>query len=397
MLPLRAIPTRKGTSLRSIACSGLTRLPVRFLLKHLGLNINGQTLREHAEPWADGGVAARSMRRSTTGLPKPYVSRELTCGCPGLETLKAGKLVGRGSVIAGKPKYVANFRADWVQHMKDWLADEEIPLKPEVEDKHISFAYWNVLRRRISRRPRTVEKSKEFTLPKKIPEGFDDVVACFERGHDVNVFRSRGALDATLDEFHDKLFNDWGIQHFHLGKMRPSRKLSGRTGQCLYAIVRDDAVYFIAVLPHGHYVDLDLMQRVHDNWPALLTRHRFVSGSTNNEPLTEQQMRTLRAKGANFLTQMADGTQYLPPGGGYAPNGQSPFVTRASDWAFNMIDAFQRSVDAEVDHALAQINALGRTPSDPPTFVLEVDDNFTACALERAARIRIPLGSLLFR
>lgn len=49
--------------------------------------------------------------------------------------------------------------------MRESLAEEDFPLRPESEDKHISFAFWNALRRRIARQPRKVFRAKEFTLP----------------------------------------------------------------------------------------------------------------------------------------------------------------------------------------------------------------------------------------
>lgn len=289
------------------------------------------------------------------------------------------------------PKYVADFKADWVERLRLALNDMGVKLQSGLTAEEISYAFWNAGHRRIHPAPRKVLQAREFICPSDRQTGLDLLAAKFERGEDVNAHVSNTRLNTASKFFHDKLLNDWGIQHFHLGVVATVRH-----DECLFAVVRDDAVYFLQILGHGNYTERDMLYRVHSNWPEVLApfKQSFVSRLEREADLTDDEVACLRDKNANTMLRMPDGTVYLAPGGGMMSNGQSAWVTMTSMRFFARVQELQEALASSVDEILVAICAQGRTPSAPPTFHLTFDEANVAYAFEPCAKVQVKLGPL---
>lgn len=57
----------------------------------------------------------------------------------------------------------------------------------------------------------------------------------------------------------DMMFNDWMIQHFHLGEVYQSPSVIKRTGQLLFAHIRADEATLLDVQPHGSWSMIRLL------------------------------------------------------------------------------------------------------------------------------------------
>ena len=105
------------------------------------------------------------------------------------------------------------------------------------------------------------------------------------KGERVTHFLSKGIAEAKSQ---DGMLWDFGMHHFHLcRRLDPSVGFVERSDYLLFAIIADDAAYFVDVRKHHDpkglgWVRQDLLRIVHSNWPALIERHelRGVTGDT---------------------------------------------------------------------------------------------------------------------
>lgn len=262
-------------------------------------------------------------------------------------------------------------------------------------DQDVSLAFWNMVHRTIRARPRKVRVAKEFVCPPGHLAVVEALKAKFERGEDVNRHRSSAALNPKMRSFNDRLFNDWGIHHLHLGPDNPGKPLAGRTDDCLYVYVTEADAYFLHVLGHDNYEKRELMLRMHRNWPDAIAEHRAPGVSVDPEDEVEDGgVKTLRGAGLTYLLVL-DGTPYITPGGGYMKSGNSLMALRRSDAAFATLYGWQERLENEAGDIVNELREQGFTPGDPPTFRLHVRGDWFCTAREATAKIQIEMGYLL--
>jgi hypothetical protein len=283
-------------------------------------------------------------------------------------------------------RYLADFNRDWLQIMRAILAAEGITYDAQATHEELSLTFWNMVTRRVPRVPRAVSFANNFPTPAPEQAGLDALIEKFRAGEDVNPHLSRKRLDAGDANFHDGLLNDWGIQHFHLG---PN---GARTNDCLFAVVRDDHVYGLAVLPHGAYGEVDLVQRIHDSWPQLLLGVKTTLLPTMTPP-TAAEIKKARRAGLSPLVQVADGTVYAPIGGGITTARVGGSVVSLSDYGFEFVSACQEWFDQVAPRNLEAAQDAGMSLPDPATFTLMYERN-VFFAVEREAKIKVRLGVL---
>ncbi len=170
----------------------------------------------------------------------------------------------------GMTKVIADFETDYADYCRETLTDAGVAFDADLPPEELSFALWNAFGRHLEVKPREVRISPSLKVPHELEEGLARLVRKFEVGENVNPHLSKAIKNAGDRNYHDALLNDWGIHHLHLGVETGS--FIARTGPLLFAMVRDEAVYMIAVKKHGAWADRDLVEVVHQNWPELLPR-----------------------------------------------------------------------------------------------------------------------------
>lgn len=286
-------------------------------------------------------------------------------------------------------KHAADFTADWVQIMREALKAFGVRYDPSLDDEHISLTFWNARLRFVGLVPRVVHLSKEFQCPAVSQADLDALTKKFEAGDDVNPHLSKGRLNADDPNFNDGLFDDWRIQHFHLGKD------GKRGGDCLFAVVQSDAVFYIGIYPHGVYGDVELVERIKDNWPRLLG-HQMTIPPTLTPPTATEIMQA-RKGGITMPTQLPDGSVWAPPGGGITTAKIGTRVVDVSDAAFERVEYWQDWFDGQAPQGIAKAEAQGVVFGNPPTFKLGIDPGNNFYAYEETAGVRINLGQMLAR
>lgn len=292
---------------------------------------------------------------------------------------------------------IVDLIGDWVKLMSRELDQAGLPTASLQANEEVSLAYWNYRLRLITDVPRKVHLAREFVCPPQHQAVLDDLKRKVERGEDINRHRSRAAYDPEQKAFNDRLFNDWGVQHFHLGPENHNDVVTHRTGRCLYAYLTTVDAYFLDVMPHNQYEKKELMLRMHRNWPDVIAEHRAPGVVvTEEDDLSDDDanIKTLRGGGFTYLLTL-DGVPYITPGGGYMTSGHSFLACRRSDRAFNQLHEWQERIEREAEDIIRQLDAEGYKPADPPKFELGIRNDWYCSAYERTARTKIDMGYLL--
>lgn len=232
-------------------------------------------------------------------------------------------------LASGAVPVEADFQNDLRVHYLAELTSLGVNLPKEPNDVFaVCAGYFSVLFRLIPQQPRRALKSRALrrrTLTHRQRSRLGCIMKEIEAGADL---RPRLSKNILRPDYNDKLLQDWGIHHLHVG---PQNAAHG--AELLYVYVTEECVYLIDwYAEHGieSFADQALMQILHENWPDAIAHEKpygVVPGSLEPGNLTPIERQRLRAK-FTIGTQMADGTIYLPLGGGTTLAGGSLRVLR---------------------------------------------------------------------
>ncbi len=182
------------------------------------------------------------------------------------------------------------------------------------------YLYQRYKCRIIDKKPRAVLEPKNLAVPHTYLAAYQEIISDIENGEDLKKYQSRNLKKLDYD---DDMLSHWGVQHFHLGQTLENDGYVKRTGDLLFIHFSGTNAHILGFFNHGSWIDLDIIEILHENWPQELAV--FKSGS-NATPLTELEYKTLRKKHANVNITVKDGTEYLCPGMGVTANGAPMFA-----------------------------------------------------------------------
>jgi hypothetical protein len=290
---------------------------------------------------------------------------------------------------------------DFIRDVRDSLEAELVRLGypaatnatgDKYKDAHqVCLDHFNAFARRISQRPRTVHwspdlKAREPTLAADVRTGLAAAISELQAGTDVRPRLSRGLKERDYD---DRMLNDWGIHHMHLGSKLESDGFIERTGPVLFVMVRPDDVYLLDVRGHGAWTDADLVEIVHLNWPETIKPFRLL-GVAGDE-LTKQQRKNLRAKSANAGVTMKDGTVYAAIGGGLVASAANFNAVRWGDMLLVTAMELEKAVRA-LDHEKMLDDVEQKTGTRPDQLnyrLVETHDDHAFVSVDNAAALFI--------
>lgn len=269
------------------------------------------------------------------------------------------------------------------------MLKEELRLAGYISDpsdspQTICFNYFNVQKRMVSQKPREVIISKGFSCPTGINDALCDFKNKVITGENLNIHVSKMLLKA---DYNDQLLNDWGIHHFHLGTGTNSNGFVARNNSLLYAMVKDNAVYFLTILNHGNWTNLQLLEIIHSNWPEVIRMYKNKGAINVGENVSENELKVLRRKGVVTVLKLKDGSEYFPIGKGYMSSGISTEVVMTADKYTNYIREREQYIR---DNADMIINAIEENWSIRPSkldlhiaikgdVIYVVETNFKIC------------------
>ncbi|MCR5176036.1 MAG: hypothetical protein K6C05_04230 [Anaerovibrio sp.] len=201
---------------------------------------------------------------------------------------------------------------------------EKILKQHNISIKHKDSAYLDYMRylhRRIPIKPRNILKSDVFSCPLEYENALKSMEQKIENGSNLNPYLTK-SIDNGL--FEDNLLNYWNIYHFHITDKLDNRnsKFSARSNMLLLAIVNDETVYMLQILPHNAeniWSRQEYLSIVHRNWPSLLGRCK-IEGASIDQVLTDKEMGVLQKAQVNTFVAIGNDL-YMPMGGGEAGDG----------------------------------------------------------------------------
>lgn len=215
--------------------------------------------------------------------------------------------------------------------------------------------------------------------------GYAELKSELECGIDVTGRLSRTTKDAPHE---DMMFNDWGVQRFHLG----IRDLQGnvpRTNSILFAVVRDDVVHCIGFFEHGAWAEIEVLESLERNWPYLMEHARY-KGSMASQNYSDEERSRLRKLGGN-VSNTINGVVYGAVGGGYTAAKTSMAAHWEANRAIIAVSDYEKHVRENVAAYVKQIEDLGRIAGTPPRFRFWVNEDGNACAMELTAEVNFIL------
>ncbi len=234
---------------------------------------------------------------------------------------------------------------------------------PDNARKKVDAALIAVLRirhRTIQARPRQVHFSKE--LKTRLPElnqetqaALEVVAGELERGEDVT---QRLTREHFRSGFNDRLHNDLGVQHLHLGARNLAQDSTGKHAMCeghddlLWVIVRPDDLYLLDVLGHGAFAKYDFGQVVYDNWKYLLGEPLEGWTADAEDVLPADVRGRLRKAGLTTLLTI-NGECFCP--GGYMKDGTSDEVVRVAFYLLNKLADLHEWLEKNLEPILADL------------------------------------------
>lgn len=211
-------------------------------------------------------------------------------------------------------RFIDKTRADLAEIIS---ADLQSPVAvTEVERRFIDWIEQS--NRRLPDEKWKIKKSKEFLANPFVAQyapGLDIIENNFRNGVSNKAHQNR-AVDRT--DYHDLLFNDWGIHHFHLADTYRSDGFCDRTGPVLFAYFDNDAVYFVDILEHGRghadvWVDEHLIAVIDHNWPEISNKYHIKEAIDLSQIHTAPERIKLRNAGIASLLKV-NGKVFVPFG-----------------------------------------------------------------------------------
>ena len=271
----------------------------------------------------------------------------------------------------------------------DWVADKRRVLlrldarAGSAPDLEVARMWLGLQQRLIEDRPRRVFKPENFACSSDEEAPLLDIERRAQQGRELNSFLSK----QTRNPFErDALLADWGIHHFHLNIALDANEFRRRSGRLLFARVRPDAIYFIAVGDHTSWSDVDLIEILHRQWPTSIEMYRLPGLPAPRSTWTPEERIGLRRCGVQTIVSTTDGTSYAPIGGGYASDGSSIAVSdhlsQIREYMFNLREWVANAEDEIRQKCWAQgVNPddLSLTLHTENELPYAVDDRLDVC------------------
>ncbi len=190
--------------------------------------------------------------------------------------------------------------------------------------------------RRIPRRPREVTISDEVEGQRAKYPAIDKIASEFRAGGDLTPWLHDPIRDRKADHAADMMFNDWQVNHLHLGDVLEKPGKMKRTGDLLFAYVTGARAILLDVKPHRAWADRDLLRILRRVSPQDMDRFRLKEIVAATETYTDAAIMNLRK---NRITAMIslDGDTFMAPGMGISSSGHSTRFVRYADWLHRQI------------------------------------------------------------
>lgn len=214
-----------------------------------------------------------------------------------------------------------DFVKDWEDEMIKEIKDEGIKIPKDMDIKTLILKYSTYLRKKGSRKPYIVHKSKEFECADNLEYGLNKIISILENSGDLSPYLSKQVDNLQ----NDPMFNDWGVLHLHLGN-KPDKKDNNyveRTGPLLFLYFKENNAYLINIFEHGDWTKREILQIMYDNWPKLIEPFILEGVKGLSHSFSENDHFELRKSGGNAIIELKNNIIIISPALGIATSGDS--------------------------------------------------------------------------
>jgi hypothetical protein len=177
----------------------------------------------------------------------------------------------------------------------------------------------------------------------------------------------------TDELFNDRLYNDWGIHHFHLGNVFKDSSFMTRTDDLLMARISESAFYAIMIGTHESWSDDQLVEILHQNWPELIADRKLSDSRRIEMVTTPAEREKLRKAGVFAPVMTRDATVYGLLGGGYTISRRSLKVQQDFMYYRRRIKELERSLQSQIPEIVEAAWRDGVYLPDPLRLRLDLD------------------------
>lgn len=285
-----------------------------------------------------------------------------------------------------------NFYNDWLNILRQQLI--ELGFKPSDKNDDISLQFFTLQRKLIKQKPRQVLFSNGFSCPADLDDGLQLIIKNIETGLDLKQHLSTSIANLN---YQDKLLNDWGIHHLHMGTKLNTKGFINRTGPVLFVRFDDDYAYFISILEHGRYIKKQpwamqkMVKIIHQNWPESIEFFMLKGVSTVSQIPSDKDIEDARSGCYNTLLQVDEDVAYAPIGMGLTTSGHSVDVVRTSHYYSNLVIRYEIYVKENFMHFIEEAEKQGVIFDGNIHFQLVIESN-EVYALEVTTNTIFKLG-----
>lgn len=219
------------------------------------------------------------------------------------------------------------------------------PDKAPPDIKLALMAWLTYEARRIPKRPRNVIVSDRVKAQLAAYPAIGKIIATFDAGGDLLPWLHDPIRTRKADHDVDLMFNDWQVNHLHLGDALVQPDKVKRTGDLLFVYVTPDRAVLLDVQPHGSWAMRDLLRTLLHVSPQDMERFRLKGAIGMQYKLTDAEMGNLRKNRYNSFVDI-DGVIFMAPGMGIVSSGHSMRIARFVQQFWKSIERCRDTINA---------------------------------------------------
>lgn len=270
-------------------------------------------------------------------------------------------------------KFKHDFINDWCAILKDVLIDHynfSNTIVNKISNDELPFKLFYFEERMVKQKSRRLYTSSEFNCPVDMVNGWEFLKKKINDGSDLTPHLSKGIKDL---DYKDKMLNEWGIYHFHLGTTMEGNFIK-RTGPLLYAFITDQAIYAINIYRHNQWAEDTILQTIHDNWPDLISNYKVSDSIKTATTVTPSQRISLRKVNGNAFFTATDGTIYVPTGGGSVASGYNLLTTTKVIKTKSFINEIGKMLDSPSENLKEKLISAGYSENEEVDATLLISE-----------------------
>jgi hypothetical protein len=206
--------------------------------------------------------------------------------------------------------------------LKQLIEQDFGQLGPTVNIWDEALAWVHYKAREIPQRSRCVIESSECVARRVAYPAIETIAKELRTAGDLRPWLSDSIRRNRADPKADLMFNDWQINHLHLGNVFVARDKVQRTGDLLFVYITSEKAVLLDVQPHGSWAMQSLLRILLRTSPEDMSRHELKGIRGTGVNYTADQVYELRKNGITAHFEL-EGKYFFSPGLGVTTSGHA--------------------------------------------------------------------------